>query len=119
MIAAILIWPSPKKDDERLAQAPPTVPEYLIVAWLCGNVHKLIIIIAELFISTQNMWILYLKLKRHLCLGMIKLEVRRILGEENLKEYVKDMWKVMDLGTTCLYVIVIILRLLAYFKVSS
>jgi hypothetical protein len=50
---------------------------------------------------------------------MIKLEVRRILGEENLKEYVKDMWKVMDLGTTCLYVIVVILRLLAYFEVSS
>jgi hypothetical protein len=50
---------------------------------------------------------------------MIKLEVRRILGEENLKEYVKDMWKVMDLGTTCLYVIVVILRILAYFEVSS
>jgi hypothetical protein len=50
---------------------------------------------------------------------MIKLEVRRILGEENIKEYVKDMWKVMDLGTTCLYVIVIILRFLAYFEVSS
>jgi hypothetical protein len=53
------------------------------------------------------------------CLGMIKLEIRRILGEENLKEYVKDMWKVMDLGTTCLYVIVVILRILAYFEVSS
>jgi hypothetical protein len=50
---------------------------------------------------------------------MIKLEVRRIMGEENLKEYVKDMWKVMDLGTACLYVIVVILRLLACFKVSS
>jgi hypothetical protein len=38
--------------------------------------------------------------QRPLCLGMIKLEVKRILGEENLKEYVKDMWKLMDLGTT-------------------
>jgi hypothetical protein len=56
--------------------------------------------------------------QRSLCLGMIKLEVRRILGEENLKEYVKDMWKLMDLGTTCLYVIVIILRLIACFTVS-
>lgn len=72
-----------------------------------------------LFISAQDMWMLHLKLKKHLYLGMIKLEVRRILGEENLKEYVKDMWKVMDLGTACLYVIVIILRLLAYFEVSS
>ncbi|PNF44061.1 hypothetical protein B7P43_G16226 [Cryptotermes secundus] len=97
---AILIWASQKKGDEESKQnnnepinyvtktasqrARPSVPEYLIIAWLCG---------------------------------MIKLEVRRILGEENLKEYVKDMWKVMDLGTTCLYVIVIILRLLAYFEV--
>jgi hypothetical protein len=72
-----------------------------------------------LFISVLSMKMLYLKLKRSLCLGMIKLEVRRMLGEENLKEYIKDMWKVMDLGTTCLYVFVIILRLLAYFKVSS
>jgi hypothetical protein len=50
---------------------------------------------------------------------MIKLEIRRILGEENLKEYVKDLWKVMDLGTTCLYMIVLILRLLAFFEVRS
>jgi len=49
---------------------------------------------------------------------MIKFEVRRILGEENFKEYIKDMWKLIDLGTTCLYVIVIILCLLAYFLVS-
>jgi len=56
--------------------------------------------------------------QRPLCLGMIKLEVRRILGEENLKEYIKDMWKLMDLGTTCLYMIVIFLRLLAFLLVS-
>jgi hypothetical protein len=59
-----------------------------------------------------------LETQRPLCLGMIKLEVKRILGEENLKEYVKDMWKLMDLGTTCLYMIVVILQLLACFEVS-
>jgi hypothetical protein len=47
------------------------------------------------------------------------MEVRKIFGEENLKEYVKDIWKVMDLGTTCLYMIVVILQLLAFFEVSS
>ncbi|XP_069702491.1 transient receptor potential-gamma protein-like isoform X2 [Periplaneta americana] len=46
--------------------------------------------------------------------GMIKLEVRRILAEENVKEYIKDMWKVMDLGTNCLYIVVVMLRVLAY-----
>lgn len=54
----------------------------------------------------------------NLCLGMIKLEVRRILGEENWKQYVKDIWKLMDLGTTCLYMIVAVLRFLAWFEVS-
>jgi hypothetical protein len=49
---------------------------------------------------------------------MIKLEVRRILGEENWKQYVKDIWKLMDLGTTCLYMIVAVLRFLAWFEVS-
>ncbi|XP_021937397.1 transient receptor potential-gamma protein-like isoform X3 [Zootermopsis nevadensis] len=100
---AILVWASQKKGDDGFKRnnnngpsnyitrtssqrAQPSIPEYLIVAWL---------------------------------FGMIKLEVRRMLGEENLKEYVKDMWKLMDLGTTGLYVIVIILRLLAYFEVRS
>jgi hypothetical protein len=46
------------------------------------------------------------------------LEVKRMWGEENVKEYVNDMWKLMDLGSTCLYIIVIILRLIAFFLVS-
>jgi hypothetical protein len=55
MIAAILIWASQKKGDEgpkvtrttSPQRAQPSVPEYLIVAWLCGNVHKLTIINVE------------------------------------------------------------------------
>ncbi|PSN33020.1 hypothetical protein C0J52_17831 [Blattella germanica] len=46
--------------------------------------------------------------------GMIKLEIKKFKAEENRKEYLKDMWKVMDIGSMCLYVIVVILRILAY-----
>ena len=51
--------------------------------------------------------------------GMIKFELKKFLSEENRKEYLKDMWKVMDIGTLCLYVIVVILRVFAYFQVSK
>ncbi|KAJ9585773.1 hypothetical protein L9F63_002410, partial [Diploptera punctata] len=50
--------------------------------------------------------------------GMIKLEFKKILAEENRKEYLKDMWKVMDIGTICLYIIVVILRVLAFYKIG-
>ena len=50
---------------------------------------------------------------------MIKLEIKKFLAEENRKEYLKDMWKVLDIGTVCLYVIVVILRILEYYQVSK
>lgn len=64
MIAAILIWASQKKGDEELKQnnnepinyvtrttsqrARPSIPEYLIIAWLCGNIHKLFLPVLNL-----------------------------------------------------------------------
>lgn len=51
MIAAILIAAALEKSGttalEHRKRTKPSVPEYLIVAWLCGNVHKLIIISTE------------------------------------------------------------------------
>jgi hypothetical protein len=65
MIAAILIWASQKKGDEGPKQnnnnesmnyatkttsqrAQPSIPEYLIIAWLCGNIHKLLLSVLNL-----------------------------------------------------------------------
>jgi hypothetical protein len=65
MIAAILIWASQKKGDEEPKQnnnnehmnyvtkttsqrAQPSIPEYLIIAWLCGNIHKLFLSVINL-----------------------------------------------------------------------
>ena len=50
--------------------------------------------------------------------GLIWSEIKQ-LWDVGLKEYVHDMWNVIDFLTNSLYVATIALRLVAYYKVSS
>jgi len=46
MIAALLIWASQDEGSKQNNnQASPSIPEYLLVAWLCGNAPKFLIIV--------------------------------------------------------------------------
>lgn len=73
MIAAILIWASQNKSDEETKQnnnnepmnyvtktasqrARPSIPEYLIIAWLCGNIHQLLLSVLNLKTSDFHLF---------------------------------------------------------------
>ena len=51
-------------------------------------------------------------------LGLIWSEIKQ-LWDVGLREYVQDMWNVVDFVTNSLYVATIALRLVAYYKVCD
>ena len=53
-----------------------------------------------------------------LCTGFIWSEIKQ-LWDVGLREYVNDMWNVVDFVTNALYVATVALRLVAYYRVSK
>ena len=80
------------------------------------NMDAIVIIWKKIF-NNQLYWFHWQLMTYLFCiLGLIWSEIKQ-LWDVGLREYVADMWNVVDFVTNSLYVATIALRLVAYYKV--
>lgn len=92
--------------------APPSLVEWLILAWVSGECHPPV----TLFTSKPTGEAVFIS---HCSVaGLIWSEVKQ-LWDMGLREYVHDMWNVIDFVTNSLYVATVALRVVSHFQVRS